>query len=118
MALTVAKAKELGTLVANARAKRDISTRNLATELGISNVWITKLEAGVFFDPSPSLLAKLAEALDIEPNHIDRLMPGAVADSLPGMRTYFRAKYDLTPEQIERIEHYIDRYVDGDRRAA
>jgi transcriptional regulator with XRE-family HTH domain len=34
------------------------------------------------------------------------------------MRTYFRAKYDLTPEQAERIEQYINRYVDGDRRAA
>lgn len=118
MALTVTKAKELGTLVAKARGKKGISQRNLAAELGISDVWITKLEAGVFLDPSPALLAKLAEALDIEPSRIDRLMPGAVADSLPGMRTYFRAKYDLTPEQIERIEHYIDRYVDNDRRAA
>ena len=118
MALTPAKAKELGRLVAKARAKKGLSTRNLAVELGISNVWITKLEAGAFVDPSPALLAKLAEALDIEPSRIDRLMPGAVADSLPGMRTYFRAKYDLSPEQIARIAQYINRYVDRDQRAA
>ena len=28
---------------------------------------------------------------------------------LPGMRTYFRAKYDLTPEQIAQVERYIAR---------
>jgi hypothetical protein len=43
-------------------------------------------------------------------------MPGAVAESLPGIRTYFRAKYDLTSKQIERIEQYINRYVDDTRR--
>ncbi len=118
MALTAAKAKELGRIVARARAKKGLSTRKLEAQLGVSNVWITKLEAGAFVDPSPALLAKLAEALDIEPRRIDRLMPGVVADSLPGMRTYFRAKYDLAPDQVARIEQYIDRYVDHDRSPA
>jgi transcriptional regulator with XRE-family HTH domain len=117
MSLTTAKAKELGELVAKARARKGVSTRKLEAEVGVSNVWITKLEAGVFLDPSPSLLAKLAEALDIEPRRIDRLMPGAVADSLPGMRTYFRAKYDMSPDDIAKVQRYIDRYVDRDRGA-
>jgi transcriptional regulator with XRE-family HTH domain len=118
MGITATKAKELGTLVARARAKRGISTRKLAAQLDISNAWVSKLEAGLFLDPSPVLLARVAEVLGIEPSRIDELMPGAVADSLPGIRTYFRAKYDMTPEQVERIEQYIDRYVDPPRRAA
>jgi len=118
MALTAAKAKKLGRLVARARARQGLSTRALASQLGISNVWVSKLEAGVFLDPSPSLLARVAEVLNIEPARIDRLMAGAVAESLPGMRLYFRAKYDLTPEQIEQMERYYRRYIEPDQRAA
>jgi transcriptional regulator with XRE-family HTH domain len=116
--MTATKAKELGSLVARARAKKGLTARRLAAQLGVSNTWVTKLESGWFLDPSPAILARLAEALDIEPARIDELMPGAVADSLPGVRTYFRAKYDLSPDQVDQIVKYMDRYVDGDRRAA
>lgn len=34
------------------------------------------------------------------------------------MRTYFRAKYDLRPKELVQIVKYMDRYIDGDRRAA
>ena len=118
MSLTRVTAKELGLLVARARAKSGLSTRVLAAKLNISGAYITRLERGEYLDPSPALLTKLAEALDIEPGRIDRIMRGALSEGLPGMRTYFRAKYDLTPEQIEQIARYIDRYVDSDRRSA
>jgi transcriptional regulator with XRE-family HTH domain len=118
MTMSATKAKELGALTARARARKGLTARKLAAQLGVSNSWVTKLEAGWFLDPSPSLMARLAEVLDIEPARIDELMPGVVADSLPGMRTYFRAKYDLTPEQVEQIAKYTDRFIDRDRRAA
>jgi transcriptional regulator with XRE-family HTH domain len=118
MTMSATKAKELGSLVARARARKGLSTRKLAAQIGVSNAWISRLESGWFLDPSPALLARLAEALDIEPEKIDELMPGAVADSLPGIRTYFRAKYDLSPEQVEQIVKYMGRYVSDDRRAA
>ncbi len=37
-----------------------------------------------------------------------------MAESLPEPRIYFRAKYDLTPEEIAQVERYIERL----RRAA
>ena len=43
---------------------------------------------------------------------IDRLTKGSVAESLPEVRTYFRAKYGLTPEQGEEIERYVARYIE------
>lgn len=118
MSLTATKAKELGRLIAFARRTKKFSTRKLAAQIGMSHSWVTKLEAGGILDPSPALLARIVEVLDIEPSRIEQLMPGAVASSLPGMRTYFRTKYNLAPEQVAKIEQYIDRYVERDRRAA
>ena len=113
MPLTRTRAKELGLLIAHARAKAGLSTRVLAGRLHISNAYVSRLESGEYLDPSPAVLTKLAEALDIEPGRLDRIMRGAIADGLPDMRMYFRAKYDLTSSDIERIAKYMSRYVDG-----
>ena len=32
-----------------------------------------------------------------------------MADRLPEIGTYFRAKYDLSPEQSEQVERYVSR---------
>lgn len=109
MGMTPNQAKRLGTLIAKARARKGISLRDLATEVGVHSSWIGFLEQGRFIDPAPDRLARLAEALDIEPSRIDRIAKGAVAEGLPGIRTYFRAKYDLTPEQVDQIERYVKR---------
>ncbi len=119
MSMTQAQAKQLGTLMAKARRRKGLSHRALALQLGVAYGWLSELEMGRFLDPAPGRLARLAEALDIEPNKIDRITKGSMADSLPEVRTYFRAKYGLTPEQSAQIEHYVKRYIDPpEERAA
>jgi hypothetical protein len=54
-------------------------------------------------------LARIGELLDIEPGRMDGLTQGAVSEGLPELGTYFRAKYDLTPEQIEHVQRYVRR---------
>jgi len=117
--MTPAQAKQLGSLIAKARTRKGLSYRALALQLGVAFGWLAELEAGRFVDPAPDRLARLAEALDIEPARIDRITKGSMADSLPEVRTYFRAKYGLTPEQSAQIEHYVKRYIDPpEERAA
>jgi transcriptional regulator with XRE-family HTH domain len=114
MSMTPSQARQLGLLVAKARARKGMSLRDLSWKVGVHTSWLGRLEQGDFADPAPDRLARVAEELDIEPGRIDRLTKGSVADGLPGMRTYFRAKYDLTAEQIAQVERYIERL----RRAA
>jgi transcriptional regulator with XRE-family HTH domain len=114
MSMTQSQATRLGQLIASARAEAGLSTRALAAELDVANGWITELENGRFLDPAADRLARLAEVLNIEPGRIDRLTKGAIVDGLPAPRTYFRAKFALTPEEAARVERYIDRL----RRAA
>lgn len=69
--------------------------------------WLAKLESGVYTDPAPGRLARLAEHLAIDPARIDRLTKGAMSDGLPEPRVYFRAKLGLTPEQAKQVEEHI-----------
>lgn len=114
MGMTQSQAKALGQLIARARNRHNLSVRALAALVGVSSTWIGEVETAKYLDVSPDRLARLAHVLDIEPSRIDRLTEGSVADSLPELRTYFRAKYDLTPEEIEKVQKYVDRL----RRAA
>ncbi|MDO8213480.1 helix-turn-helix domain-containing protein [Conexibacter sp. CPCC 206217] len=109
MSMTEVQALKLGAFVSRSRHKQHITIRELAEAVGCNASWIGHLERGRYLDPSPDRLARIAEALDIEPSRIDRITKGSVAEALPGMRTYFRAKYDLTPGQIERVEAYVRR---------
>jgi transcriptional regulator with XRE-family HTH domain len=114
MSMTPAQAMKLGELIAKARAKKGLSTRALAAELGVAIGWITELENGRFLDPAPDRLARLAAVLDIEPARIDRLAKGAITEGLPAPRVYFRSKLALTPEETDKVLRYIERL----RRAA
>ncbi len=114
MSITTIQARRLGALISKARTRKGVPQTALATQLGVATGWLAGLEQGRFLDPSPDRLARIAEALDIEPGRIDRITKGSVAHSLPGMQTYFRAKYDLTPEQAAQVERYVNRL----RRAA
>jgi len=114
MSMTSAQAKQLGGLIAQARTRKGLTVRALGAEIGVAIGWIARLEAGHYADPAPDRLAQLAEVLGIEPSRIDRIAKGAVTDGLPEPRVYFRAKLDLTAEQADRVERYIDRM----RRAA
>jgi len=113
MSITTIQARQLGTLIAKARLRKGVPQTALAQQLDVATGWIAGVELGRYLDPSPDRLARLAEVLDIEPSRIDRITKGSVAGSLPGLRTYFRAKYDLTPEQIERVERYVRRLQKG-----
>ena len=109
MGMTPTQAKQLGAVVAKARAKKGWSIRDLATRLNVHSSWVGFLEQGRYVDPAPDRLARIGELLDIEPGRMDRLTRGAVSEGLPELGTYFRAKYDLSPEQIEQVERYVRR---------
>lgn len=114
MSMTPGQAQQLGALVAKARSRIGMSVRDLASELGVHSSWVGFLEQGRYLDPAPDRLARIAEVLGIEPTRIDRMTRGSVSDSLPELRTYFRAKYDMSAEDIEKVRRYIARL----RRAA
>jgi transcriptional regulator with XRE-family HTH domain len=105
--VTKEQAKRIGRMIATARRNRSWSLRRLSTESGISPAWLLKLERGEYTSPAPERLLRVTEVLRLDPERIERVAKGQISESLPGVRTYFRAKYDLTPQEIDEIERTV-----------
>lgn len=107
--MTDAQARKLGAIVSRARTRKGLSLREAAAKIGISYVWLNDLECGRYSDPAPDRLGRLAEVLGIDPVAIDRVNHGVLANSLPDVRTYFRAKEGLSPRQLDEVEATLKR---------
>lgn len=107
--MTDAQARKLGAIVSRARSRKGLSLREAAAKVGISYVWLNDLESGRYSDPAPDRLARLAETLGIDPVAIDRVNHDVLANSLPDVRTYFRAKEGLTAQQLDEVEATLQR---------
>jgi transcriptional regulator with XRE-family HTH domain len=102
--MTEAQARKVGSLLAKARGKKGLTLRDLAQLTGIPPTTITRVERGEYSEPAPDNLARLAEALELDPARIDRLSSNYLANSLPSVSTYFRSKEKASPEEIAEIE--------------
>jgi transcriptional regulator with XRE-family HTH domain len=102
------QARELGRLFKRARRQRRLSLRAVDELTGVSYGWLARLEAGGMMAPAPSKLTAIAGVLGIAPERIDRITRGQVSSDLPAIRTYFRTKYKLNPEEIKQIEEVFD----------
>jgi len=104
------QARQLGALFKRARKAKKLSLRQLdEITSGVSYGWITKLERGQIKTPATNKLTMLTHALGIPPERIDQITRGQLSGGLPTIRTYFRAKYQLTTEEIRQIEELFDR---------
>jgi transcriptional regulator with XRE-family HTH domain len=114
--MTDEQAKKLGALIVQARSRQHISTRRLAQMAGVPQPWLVRVEQGLFNDPAPERLTRVAEALGIDPARIDRVTHNHLANSLPSLHTYFRSKEKASPEEIADIEAAIKRVRKKHRR--
>ncbi len=106
--MTEVQARELGRLFKRARRARKLSLRTVGEQTGASYKWLHRLETGQIKAPSPHKLTVLAVIFGIPLEQIDRIVGGKVSSELPAIRTYFRAKYRLAPEEIAQIEEVFD----------
>jgi transcriptional regulator with XRE-family HTH domain len=101
------QAQRIGRMIATARRNKGLSLRQVSEQTGIPHTWLFRMEHGEFLAPTPDRLVRLAETLGVDPDKIERVAKGQMSNSLPGVRTYFRAKYDLTTEEIDKIERTV-----------
>lgn len=102
--MTEAQAQRLGGFIKEERLKQGLSYGELAARSDTEKSWLHKLENGQRTDPHPALLARVAEALGIDPAKIDRMSNDHLADSLPEVRTYFRSKEKLPLAAVREVE--------------
>lgn len=64
---------KLGATLRAARLAKRLTLQQLAARVGCSHVHISKLETGVYWNPSAAVALGLAEALDIDVARLCRL---------------------------------------------
>jgi len=106
--MTDKQASALGALIRDARHRKRVSLLGLAEQTGYDYSWLQRLESGQYASPNPTHLARIAEALDIDPARIDRVSRDHLANSMPGVRTYFRSTQKLSPEALDEIERAVN----------
>ncbi|MDQ2735569.1 MAG: helix-turn-helix domain-containing protein [Pseudomonadota bacterium] len=107
--MTEQEVVRLGRRISARRHKLGLGLRALAERAGIDHTTLHRVECGKFADPDLAKITKVLEVLELSPT---RGMAVDVAARLPEMGAYFRAKTDLTPDQIEQVTAYIQRLRD------
>jgi transcriptional regulator with XRE-family HTH domain len=101
--MTDAQARRLGRLLAQARQRKGLTTRQVAEGQDFTHVWVHRIERGEYHQPTPHWLWRLAELLDLDPTRIDRLTSERLTHSIPSLHTYFRLDRDAGDAEIAEI---------------
>ncbi len=97
---------KVGQLIRERREQKGFSVRGLAAAAKVDSTWLSRVENGVYVNPDPRFLHRLAGALDMET--MDLFTAAEYAEGLPGFAPYLRSKYDLRPEDITQLEMHFE----------
>ena len=97
---------KVGQLIRERREQKGLSVRGLAAAAKVDSTWLSRVEHGVYVNPDPRYLHRLAGALDMET--MDLFTAAKYAEGLPTFAPYLRSKYDLSPEDITQLELHFE----------
>jgi transcriptional regulator with XRE-family HTH domain len=92
----------LGGFVRQARERAGISVRGLASECGVAASNITRLENGTHSNPSPDLLKRIANVLDLDLAELFAYLGIHIPRVAPALNTYLRQIYPGLPDDALR----------------
>ena len=90
----------LGVTIRQARERAGFSLRNLETIVGVSRQFLLRLEHDELDNPSPDLLHRLAEALELDSDDLFAFIGYQPSGKLPSLTPYLRTKYHLPPKAL------------------
>lgn len=89
----------LGTVIARRRTEKELSQRDLALKVNVSNSTIARIERGESIVPGNETLRAIAQTLDLDYNYLLALCKQI--DDEPEIRMIQRAAHHMTQEQKE-----------------
>ena len=93
--------ENLGTVIARRRTEKEMSQRDLAIAVKVSNSTIARIERGDSIVPSNDTLRAIAETLNLDYNYLLALC-GQIDDE-PEIRMIQRAAHNMTQDDKERM---------------
>lgn len=99
----------LGQMIQQARLRKGVSLRNLAATTTIPKSTLNNLERGIIAQPRADIVAKIALALDDNPNEYLGALGKSVDEDFPSLDAYLRVRYHhLSPEGIADVTAYLE----------
>lgn len=105
----------LGEYLRRAREQAGLSTRQLAAEANTTSSNISRIETGETATPTPELLKRIADALDLDLAVLLEYR-GISLPKTASLDTYLRAEYSLPDDAIAEAEAAIEQIVAKYRR--
>jgi transcriptional regulator with XRE-family HTH domain len=102
-------AVRLGAYLRSQREARGLSTRSLATDVGVDMAQIVRLEQGTVASPKAEVLSRIADTLDLPVADVLTMAGYPVIEDLPSFTPYLRAKYDLPDSAVSEMERFFAR---------
>jgi transcriptional regulator with XRE-family HTH domain len=99
--------KQLGAVVEAAREAAGLSQRELAAIAGCRDRWIAWLECGSMDAPHAATLARVTDALRLDPVEVDWLSGGQLAGAYPGLHTWFADHQAALLEALKKQQRLI-----------
>lgn len=95
--------KSIGEIIAEAREKKGLSQRQLAKLAKINNSELSKIEAGIRKDPSPKILRKISNVLDV--NYSDLMYMIGLGIEVSPLNPFIKDYYSkLKGEELNEAE--------------
>lgn len=90
------------------REKQGLSTRQVATQAGLSSTTIIRIELGRTTNPRPEVLRAIADALGLDVSDTFKRAGIVHTTDLPPLPVYLRSKYRYLPEDaVLEVEAFL-----------
>ena len=99
----------LGEYLRVERERAGLSQRQLASRVGIHNSYLARLESGETANPSPDVVQRLAEVLEIDSTDLYAYIGVVPPNGLPDFAPYLRAKYRMSDRAIREMAEHLRR---------
>lgn len=104
--------RALGGKIHARRVELGLSMKQLGDQAGVNASTVLRLERGVFAEPRPDTLIRLAEALDLDPHQTLAQARFQLPALLPSFQPYLRSKYRGIPAAaIEDLDEAFERII-------
>ena len=101
--VTPARPVTLGQYIHQAREAKGMTRRKLADTVHMHYSYISRLESGDYKRPSPEVVRRFAEALEMRYEDLYAIAGHQVIDRLPDFVPYMRAKFEMNDDTARQL---------------
>jgi transcriptional regulator with XRE-family HTH domain len=107
------KAERLGGFLHDRRIELGFTARYVSEQVGVDDSTIMRLERGEHNSPSPTMLARIADILNLNVADVFAMAEYAAPTTLPSFTNYLRLRYpELDEGAIDKLEQVLTALIE------